>query len=382
MSRVVLKVLKAGSRFKAMDYNGRKETQGKARLMHFANFGLLQDGRSHVSSRDMRRYLELYSAMNSRIRHPQFHAILSAKGQTVSPEELTRLALSVMEGLGYRDNPVAVYAHSDTRNTHVHVVSSRVGPDGRKIADRFEGMRAQRLLHAAMEIDTSKEFQRDLSAALSYRFSSIRQFELLMELRGYRSRRDGDSIRFFRHGKSQGSVTLSRLQRQMAAHPIGASQAARLRGLILANANGLDRTLVEKNSGRGKGKNSLGSAFTDDLHRRFGLQFVFFSSSGHQRPYGYAIIDHANKAVYKGGGVLRLAQVIGESDLTSRGKSSVGGCNEGDDAYKRTTALNDGGSLASSLDDLIRQVEGDVLNHLKIEEGASRKRKRKPSRNG
>jgi hypothetical protein len=376
MSRVVFKVMKAGGRFKAMDYNGRKEAKGQARLIHFGNFGALQDGRGHIGHRDMKRYLEQYSARNTRIRNPQFHAILSTKGRSQTPEDLTRLALAVMEGLGYRDNPVAVYAHADTSNTHIHVVSSRVGPDGRKVSDRFEGVRAQRLIMAALGMDASKEFAKELATAMSYRFSSIRQFELLMELRGHSSKREGDSVRFFRHGTCQGSVSITQINRNMVSYPVSTLDASRVRGLILANGEGHDRELTERGVVRGKGRKTLGSGLTDHLHQRFGLQFVFFASSGHQRPYGYAIIDHANKAMYKGGDVLRMAQLTGEPGGKWEDKREEKARQEPELRTSPVKNPLDAVLLSAVLDELVRQVEMDAGQDARESERVARRRKR------
>jgi hypothetical protein len=143
MSEVVFKILKAGTSFHAMDYNGRKERNGQARLVHMEGFGPFQDGRTHADPREMKRYLELHSSRNPRVRHPQFHAILSVRGHSSSERSMVDMAKSVMHQLGYKGNPIAIYAHSDTANRHLHIITSRVGLNGRKVNDRFEGMRAQ-----------------------------------------------------------------------------------------------------------------------------------------------------------------------------------------------------------------------------------------------
>ena len=96
MSEVVFKILKAGTSFHAMDYNGRKERNGQARLVHMEGFGPLQDGRTIADPREMKRYLELHSSRNPRVRHPQFHAILSVRGHSSSESSMVEMAKSVM----------------------------------------------------------------------------------------------------------------------------------------------------------------------------------------------------------------------------------------------------------------------------------------------
>jgi hypothetical protein len=69
------------------------------------------------------------------------------------------------------------------------------------------------------------------------------------------------------------------------------------------------------------------SPLTQELHRRFGCQLVFFTAGRHERPYGYVVIDHVNRNVVKGGEVLRMAQLIGPTaspGAMSRGMSEAG----------------------------------------------------------
>jgi hypothetical protein len=371
VSRLVFKVMKAAAAFHAVDYNARKQRQGKAALAYMGGFGPLQEMGERADGKEVKRYLQRYSERNTRIRNPQFHAILSAKGRSIGEGEMVQTALRVMSGLGYAENPIAVYLHSDTRNLHLHIVSSRVGPDGRKVSDRFEGIRAQRIINAELGIDPAGEFRSNLSAALSYRFSSLRQFELLMELRGYRSRRVGDILEFFRHGTRQGKVELSLLEKTIAERPVEAASRARVRGLILGNMEGQERELTDRS--RTRGRQDLGSELTDSLHRRFGLQFVFFSSGGHGRPYGYVVIDHAHRAVHKGGDVLRLAQLTGESEIRREAgdRSSVGQREGGGGPSERM----DGMALSGMLDELVRQVETDAGRDVKESERIARWKK-------
>jgi len=375
MSAIVFKILKAGASFHALDYNARKERTGQARLVHMGNFGVLQDGRTTADPKDLKRYLERFAERNSRIRQPQFHAIMSCKGHTLGFEELTRQALVVMGRLGYADNPIAIYAHSDTRNRHIHIITTRVGIDGRKINDRFEGLRSNRILTEMLGVDTVQACQKALTEALGYRFSSLRQFQLLMELRGYRARRELGEIYFFRHGNRQGSVAISLLEKRIVDRPMDASHKARVRGVLLANQDGLDRTLVNRSNTRGKVE--LGSEFTDHMHRRFGLQFVFFSAAGHQRPYGYVIIDHGKKMVHKGGDILRLGFLTGEAvgeEKDKRERRQESG--EGRRGVL-PVLVDDAGSILVMMDELVRQVEEDAKRDVKGAENMARRKRGK-----
>src|SRR3954453_15951853 len=96
----------------------------------------------------------------------------------------------MMKRLGYGDNPILIYEHRDTKNNHIHIVSSRVGPDGKKIDHNLEGVRANQILNELLKNDPKQSFTNDLNHALSFNFSSVAQFALLVEQQGYKHKQD------------------------------------------------------------------------------------------------------------------------------------------------------------------------------------------------
>ena len=147
----------AGSNFSAVNYNEKKVKEGTAGLVHFENFGNLQD-KKEITKEEFKMYLKEYSARNTKIKNPVFHATCSCKGQELNHEQLKGIALEIMENLGYKENPVLIYEHHDTKNNHIHIVTSRVGEDGKKIKDSFEGKRANQFLNAILKREPHQEF--------------------------------------------------------------------------------------------------------------------------------------------------------------------------------------------------------------------------------
>ena len=84
------------------------------------------------ASAEVERYLKENSKTygNTKTTRFQFHVSASVKGRAMSPEELTDFARELMEGMGYARQPYFVYAHHDTGNNHVHILSTRIKPNG------------------------------------------------------------------------------------------------------------------------------------------------------------------------------------------------------------------------------------------------------------
>src|SRR5690606_26603347 len=75
--------------------------------------------------------------------------------------------------------------HKDTANNHVHLVSTRVSRDGKKISDKYEKLRAYRILNQIMGKDERQATSADLQKALGYSFSTRAQFMMILETQGY-----------------------------------------------------------------------------------------------------------------------------------------------------------------------------------------------------
>ena len=195
--------MKAASSFYAVDYNENKQQKGLAEKVYFQNFGYLQD-KDIVSKEEFKKFLDDYSARNNRIKNPQFHATPSAKGEEHSFEELKQTAVELMKRLGYANNPMLIYEHKDTKNNHIHIVTSRIGMDGRKINHDLEGKRANQTLNEILKVDARQNYNNALEKCLSYNISTVAQFKLLMEEQGYKAGDKDNQVLFYRHGTEQG----------------------------------------------------------------------------------------------------------------------------------------------------------------------------------
>src|SRR5690606_40551248 len=113
---------------------------------------------------------------SSRTKYPQFHIAISTKRRSHSKEELADIAQKWMDGMGYGQQPYLLIYHKDTANNHVHLVSTRVGRDGKKISDRYEKLRAYRVLGQVMCQEEKLTIAAHLPTAVVLPYSSLCQF--------------------------------------------------------------------------------------------------------------------------------------------------------------------------------------------------------------
>src|SRR5690606_10925816 len=211
---MIVKILKKSSTFKAVNYNTGKVDKNKGELLLVKNFGVLQ-GIENVRPQDYINYLEAVSSSSTRIKYPQFHVAISTKGRQHSKEELSDIAQKWMEGMGYGGQPYLLIFHKDTNNNHVHLVSTRVGRNGKKISDRFEKLRAYRVLDQIMGVDEKQVLKDQLEKALSYNFSTRAQFMMLLETNGYSLDLTAKTYTINKNGQHIGSIDLSEIDQKI-----------------------------------------------------------------------------------------------------------------------------------------------------------------------
>lgn len=129
----------------------------------------------------------------------------------ISEEQIPDFVKDLMEGLGYGEQPWVIFRHEDTGRVHYHVVSTRIDSDGRKIRDYYEKRACDKLVKGLeekygyikgrgtkknmgkeMQIpvfrsgegDVVRKIEYCLQHALTYRFTTERQFAEVMRCHG------------------------------------------------------------------------------------------------------------------------------------------------------------------------------------------------------
>lgn len=305
---MTVKILSSTSTFKGVSYNTNKMQSGKGELMKFKNFGYLQSAQK-VTPAEMKTFLKVHSNRNTRVQNKQFHAIISCKEREYNKKELTKMAEKWLEKMGYGDNPYLIVFHGDTKNNHVHMVSTRIGNDGKKINDSMERIRAQKCMLEIMERNPAQECRKVLDQLKSFTFSTLNQAKLYLEIRGYNLQEKEDKLFLYKFGLLQGELSLKEIMHKTNAYTIDKARKKQLHALFEKYRKVYCSTPVPifeplKGNRLGKPK-GYRSEMADFLKEKFGIELVFHGRNG-KTPYGYTVIDHSRRIIFKGGEIYPL----------------------------------------------------------------------------
>lgn len=303
---MIAKILSSSASFSGVAYNTDKVSAGLGRLLKVANFGALGI-LSNLRPSDYINYLKAVSSTNRRISKPQFHAVISAKGKSMGAEELTNLAEQWLSKMGYAENPYLIIFHSDTSNNHVHMVSTRVDKSGSKISSAFEKIRAVSNLHKCLAQNPAKNHMATVQSLFGYRFSTQAQFRLLLEQKGFQVTQLDDKIKISSGSIFSEQMTTKDIELKISNTQKDSKRLMQLQQIFLKYTRLYDTALVLSASAEPGANKSFSSAFGEFVFSTFGIQLVYHRE-GNKIPYGYTLIDHSGKNIFKGGEVLALKQ--------------------------------------------------------------------------
>ena len=297
---MIVHILPSAIGFPAVSYNTDKVGSGKGELMKVANFGALQ-GLSNLRPEDYRHYLAMIAATNKQVRQPQFHVVISAQGRSYDKQQLTAIGEEWLTRMGYDKQPYLVIFHSDTANNHIHLVTSRIDRTGKKINDRFEKNRAVESLNRIMGVNPQQNVKAAIEDALAFRFSTEAQFRMILESEGYTLHETDGWYNVIKFGK-----VLETIRRELIlekrTEDRDLQRIRQLKAWFHKYAVIYDTTLK-------KGHQGYGSEFSAAMKARFGVQLIFHAS-GVQQPYGYSVVDHSGKNVFKGSEIMLLKELL------------------------------------------------------------------------
>jgi hypothetical protein len=304
---MIITILPSSANFHAIAYNEMKVEKGVATLLEAKNIlGLRTE---NYTSEKLRQFFLDYSSRNTHIQNAQFHVAVSCKGSEYTHEQLVDIAHRYLKEMGYAEKgqPLLIYAHHDTDHNHIHLITSRVAPDGHKIDHNHEKRRSHQVTQKIMEDFSGQKQKPEVSdivkEALSYRYTSKAQFCAIMESLGYDCKDDDEKpvVHLYRGGGELCTIPVQLIMQ----HALKDNRPDNRRRQQL-------RAILQKYRNLSANKEELAA----HMKRKFGISLVFVGKA--DTPYGYIVVDHKNKTVFKGGEFLSIKELLQFEDAATR----------------------------------------------------------------
>lgn len=138
---MIAKIGKGSNMYGAILYNQQKVDNENGAVLLLNKIPDTMNGR--YSTQYFNKCFEPYLSANIKTEKTVRHISLNPDPKDkVSDEEFTEMAQEYMERMGYGTQPYIVFKHTDIDRTHIHIVSTCVGIDGRKIPDDYDHPRS------------------------------------------------------------------------------------------------------------------------------------------------------------------------------------------------------------------------------------------------
>ncbi len=271
----------------------------------------------------------------SRLSNPVFHASLNPHPEDrLSDERLIEIAHEYMERMGYGDQPFVVFKHEDIARSHLHIVSTCIGPDGKTI-DRYKykerSLAATKAIEREYGLHSSQgerpAFEKlrqvdyragDVRAQVAsvirsmtdrYRFASIGELNTLLRpfnvwIEECRGEVRGRTYKGILYGALDASgerignpIPASRIGRDVGYDALQ-RKYGKAKAWIRENRNSLEpvKTVIRQAMQRYQAPEEFAEAM-----RRAEISVVFHRSEKNDgRIYGVTFIDHNNRLVING----------------------------------------------------------------------------------
>lgn len=129
---MVAKITTPSSVRRALDYNEQKAKKGVAECLYA--HGYLKEAKAMSVQEKLTRLVAL-TALNKRAQTNAVHVSLNfAPGENFDRSRLIEIASLYMGKIGLGDQPYLIYQHLDAGHPHLHIVSTNIQPDGRRIS--------------------------------------------------------------------------------------------------------------------------------------------------------------------------------------------------------------------------------------------------------
>ena len=328
---MVAKINSGNTLYSILSYNQIKVDDDKGKVIFAQKMIENADG-----SFDMHTCLnsfEPYILANKRTEKPILHISINPDPKDrLSDEQLSEIAQTYMQKMGYGDQPFIVYKHEDIERTHIHIVSVRVDENGRKIDGDYERRRSMKICreleqkyglvpadqkqhHKGLPLKPVRYDEGDVKhqianvirpIAKEYYFLSLKEYKALLSLYNV----GVEEVRGEVKGKEYKGLIYSALndKGKPVGNPFKSSLFGKSVGIEALEKRIEKSTEFFKNKAvKERGKTVIATAIRStnsraDFEKALEKQgiSVLFRTNEQGRIYGATFIDHEQKCVFNG----------------------------------------------------------------------------------
>jgi hypothetical protein len=329
---MIAKIGKGSNMYGAILYNQRKVDTENGAVLLLNKIPDTMDGR--YSALYFNQCFEPYLSANIKTEKTVRHISLNPDpADNVSDEQFAEMAGEYMERMGYGNQPFIVFKHTDIDRTHIHIVSTCVGIEGKKIPDDYDHPRSMAIcrdlekkynLHKATEIEQKQNDEifkpvnyqsGDIKSQIAsvvrhlpkyYSFSTMGSYNALLSLFNITA----EEVKGERDGQTVNGLVYVALDENgnKASNPFKASLFGKDAGVAqLHKYFEQSKEKMKSNPARSALRNTVELAIhTTDNEMEFKKQLVeqgintVVRRNNDGRIYGITFIDHESRSVWNG----------------------------------------------------------------------------------
>lgn len=220
----------------AINYNEKKVKEGKAELIAAKSY---TKEAAKLNFHEKLNRLQHLADLNTRAETNCLHVSLNFDiTENLTQEKLQLIAQAYMEGIGFGKQPYLVYHHTDAAHQHIHIVSTNIQRDGKRISmhnlGRMQSEKARKEIEVNFKLvnasDRQQNYQQPLKPinlekvqygksatkqAISnivnqvvsqYKFGSLPELNAVLKLYNVTADRGSENTRMFEKGGLQYSL--------------------------------------------------------------------------------------------------------------------------------------------------------------------------------
>jgi hypothetical protein len=330
---MIAKISSSNNLYGALSYNQNKVDEDHAKVIFTNKMIEPKDEKWDVNT--CLQSFENYLLANKRTEKPVIHISINPDPKDkVSDEQLSEIAQTYMQKMGYGEQPFIVYKHEDIERKHIHIVSVRVDENGKKIDGNFERHRSMDVCrdleqqYGLIPADRKKKSQSSLLSlqpvdykagdikhqianvirpiAKEYHFQSLKEYRALLTLYNI----GVEEVRGEIKGKEYKGLVYSALndKGEKVGNPFKSSLFGKSAGIEALEKRMEQSVETIKNKHlKDRSKKVISAALLTSKNRadfegalaKQGIS-VLFRENEQGRIYGATFIDHELKCVFNG----------------------------------------------------------------------------------